>query len=398
MIMKILTLCRVVIVSQLFILSCSTAPTASVSSFKNSPPPLYFDQYFPEYSLVAIESETDVFAIDDEMKHMVNTELLPIKNPHQRAKTLLEHLFAQDYVNLAYESNANLTATQTYHSQTANCMSLTIMAYVLAKEAELDVVFQDVKVPEFWVRNGQYNMVTGHVNLLVKQPVENNVAVMWGRKSLQIDFDPFITKKSFPKRPVNKATILAMFYTNKGAQAMVNQNYTKAYAYLKQATIAAPLFPSSWSNLGILYRLVENYPLANKTYQYALTLNPNNLTVLNNLAMLMKKQGLENEAVLIENKLHNKRIKNPYYHALLGDEALYNGDVKAAKTHFKHAIHLNKTVHEFHYGLAKSYYQLDEYEKAKNALAKAIKLNKSTAKDQQYIAKLNWMRSINVNE
>lgn len=373
--------------------ACSSTPSLTLSV--SPEPQLYFDEYFTTYDLVAIETEKEVFSIDEEMKMMVKNKLLIESDPIERAKKLLNHLFAQEYVNLAYESDANLTATQTYHSSTANCMSLTIMAYVLAKEAGLDVEFQDIDVPEYWVRNGQYNMVTGHVNLLVKKPIDDNVAIYWGVKTLQIDFDPYILKKSFPKTVVDKATILAMFYTNKGAQAMVNGQYTTAYAYLKKATEVAPLFSSSWSNLGILYRLVENYSLARKTYQYTLTLDPNNLTVLSNFAMLMKKEGLTNEAYLLEKKLHNKRAKNPYYHALLADEALYKGELNIAKQYYKSAIKLNNKVHEFYYGLAKVYYQLDEYPKARIALNKAITLNKARTTEQQYVAKLQWINASN---
>lgn len=358
----------------------------------------YFDDYFSQYQSIPIESEAEVFGLDEEMKEVVRTKLLTEKDFYKRANKLVKHIFSQDYVNLAYQNTANLTASQTYHSQIANCLSLTIMSYALAKEAGLSVDFQDVQIPEYWVRNGQYNMLTGHVNLLIRKPLAANVAVIWGRAALQIDFDPYILRNSFTKVKVDKPTILAMFYTNIGAQAIVDGEYTKAYAYLKQATLVSPFFDPAWTNLGILYRMVNNYPLAEKTYRYALTLDPNNLTILNNLAMLMKKQGFIDKSIEIETSIHNKRIKNPYYHALLGDEALYRGNGTVAKSHYKKAIKLNHKNHEFYYGLAKAYYQLDEYENAQETLEKAIKLNKAKSTEHQYIAKLEWMKASAINE
>ncbi len=65
-----------------------------------------------------------------------------------------------------------MTAAQAYHSKSANCMSLTIMAYAMATHAGMNVAFQEVDIPEYWVRNGKYSLLTGHVNLLVKSNVD----------------------------------------------------------------------------------------------------------------------------------------------------------------------------------------------------------------------------------
>ncbi|XQW86906.1 tetratricopeptide repeat protein [Thalassotalea piscium] len=353
---------------------------------------LYADDLFTDYSTIAVESEEDVFAIDDEMKEMVATKLLPVSDPKYRARKLLYHLFSKDDEYLSYESDANLTAIDTYHSKTANCLSLTIMAYVLAKEAGLNIVFQDVDVPEFWIRNGKYNLITGHVNLSVHVSALVNTISVWNF-SLVIDFDPFIAKKTFPKKRISKQTVLAMFYVNKGAHAITEGLYTKAYAYFKQATLTDPSYASAWSNLGILYRLNNRYDLSESAYKYALTLSPDNLTTLENYAILKEKKGFFDESKSIRDKIHNERVKNPFYQALMADEALYKGDLEKAKTHFKYAIRLNRRVHEFYYGLARVYHQLGERDKAEDALTKAIKLNKTRTTEKQYVAKLDFLRA-----
>ncbi|GHE82488.1 tetratricopeptide repeat protein [Thalassotalea profundi] len=396
--MKITTLFSHLFFLCLILSSCASAPIFNVKNVSNIQT-LYLDDYFPGYSSIDIESEDDVFSLDDEMKEMVQTQLLGENDPYQRSKKLLTHIFSREHLDIAYQNSANLTATQTYHSQTANCMSLTIMSYALAEAAGLNVVFQEVKIPEYWVRNGQYSMLTGHVNLLIKRPSDHRVAFFWERsRGLEIDFDPSILKRSFPKEDIDKSTVLAMFYTNKGAQAMVDEDYLKAYSYFKRATLAAPKFASSWNNLAILYRMINNYTLAEKVYHYTLTIAPDNLTTVSNLAMLLEKQGAIDKARMLEKQIHEKRLKNPYYHALLGDEALYNGQIKQAKIHFKNAIKINNNIHEFYYGLAKVYYQLDEYILAEDTLKKAIKLNKSSTTDMQYVAKLNLIRSTELNE
>ena len=136
---------------------------------------LYLDDEFPDYQSINIESSQEIFAIDDEMKLMVETKLKPERNVKKRAAKLLEHIFSQDNIDLNYQSGANITAIEAYHTQKANCMSLTIMAYVLAKEAGLDINFQDVQIPEYWVRNGKYNLLKWDKQERKYYPIEINL-------------------------------------------------------------------------------------------------------------------------------------------------------------------------------------------------------------------------------
>jgi len=353
---------------------------------------LYNDEQYTAYKKFIIETEEDVFSIDQAMRTMVEARLLPERNIRRRAKKLLMHLFAKDNLALSYRSTANLTAIDAYNSKKANCMSLTIMAYALAKEAKLNIKFQEVKIPEYWVRNGQYNMLTGHVNLVITEPKDTSTMISFGNDIIEIDFDPFVVKKSFPKKIVNKSTVLAMFYNNKGAQALVKHNFDLAYAYFKQATLVEPSFSSGWGNLGILYKMSGNLALAENVYRYAINIDQENLTTLTNLTLLLKEQGALNEVKLIEHQLHKKRVNNPYYHALLADEAFFKGNNQLALKHYKKALKQNDTIHEFYFGLARVYYQINDIKRAKSAMKKAITFNKVSSTEQMYLAKLNFLK------
>jgi Flp pilus assembly protein TadD len=359
---------------------------------------LYLDEQFETAQTRPIETEEEVFALDDEMKLMVSEKLLSVRAPNKRAKRLLRHIFSKDNIDLAYQSAANLTASQAYHSQTANCMSLTIMAYALAKEAGLDVKFQNVKVPEYWVRNGQYNMLTGHVNLILTEAKVPNKTVVYGRELLQIDFDPDVYKKSFPKRVINKNTVLAMFYNNKGAHELINKNYALSYSYLKQATLVDPSFSSAWGNLGILYKLNNLNDYAEKSYKHAVKLDSNNLTALSNLSFLLDNNEDFEQAQKIEKILHDKRSRNPYYHALLADEAFFRGENTKALKHYKRAIRMDSKIHEFYFGIAKVYYALDQIKRAESAMNKALAYNRTTSIESQYIAKLNFLKDLEIHD
>jgi len=365
----------------------------SISSIQPtvSQPPLLDDSFISHQTFI-VESEEDIFALDNEMKLMVSKKLKPDKDIKRRTLKLLKQIFDSEGISLTYKSNANVNARQAYHNKQANCLSLTIMAYALANEAELNVKFQQVDTPEYWVRNGEYNLLTGHVNLLVKQKSFDTNTFIWGSNGFQIDFDPLASKSSFKRTVIQKNTVLAMFYNNKGAEALVEGNYNSAYMYFKEAAIIEPLFSQTWGNLGILYKYINKHNEAEQSYRYAIYLDSNNFTAMENLAILLTQQEKFDEAASIKHKLHIKRSSNPYYYALLADDAFYEGNLEQAISYYKKAIKMERKAHEFHFGLAKAYFQMNKPKLAKKSLKRAIAYNRSRGSEKLYTAKLNLMR------
>jgi Flp pilus assembly protein TadD len=188
-----------------------------------------------------------------------------------------------------------------------------------------------------------------------------------------------------------------MFYNNKGGQALVNENYIIAYQYFKAATQADKFFSSAWGNLAVLYKQTNHDHIAEATYRHAILLEQDNYTALTNLAILLRKNQAIVEADTIDKKIQAKRNKNPYYHAVLADEAYYKHSYSQALLHYKKAIKLNNKIHELYFGLAKVYYQLNKISAAKKAMKIALRLNKVKSTESQYIAKLNFLNAERLN-
>jgi len=357
---------------------------------------LYLDSAYPKSTSYFIESEEDIFALDEEMKSMVKHVLNPERDQIKKARLLLEYIFSSNHIAMSYDQGANVTAIEAFHGSKANCMSLTIMAYSLANEAGMSLNFQNIKVPEYWVRQGGHQLLMGHVNLLVKRKSYGPNSQIWAKNVLQIDFDPGAAKEYFDRHVISKQTIVAMFYNNKGAEALVRADYDLAYAYFKAATQIDPLYYSAWGNLGVLYKMNKYYDKAIKAYQYALELAPNDLNALENLALLFTTLDRADEAKAINNKLHVKRLSNPHYHALLANEASYKQDYKSAIKHLKKAIRLEGAFHEFHFDLAKVYFKTKQLKLAKTAMNKAIKLNNDVHIERKYNKKLNFINHASV--
>lgn len=385
---------RTLIVSFLILatLGCSAIPSLYIPELTHQETSLYRDELFQGYESMTIESEEDIYALSDEMKQLIEEHIKPQDSLKKRIHELISLIFDDQQIGLAYRNSANLTAQETFKNKEANCISLTILAYSLAQHIDLDVQFQDVKVPEYWVRNGQQSILTGHVNLTVSKKKLRHSETSLLPQSIEIDFDPYVRKQKFPIKRVDKNTVTAMFYTNKSAKAMIQKNYALAYAYLKKATLVSPTYSPAWGNLGVLYRKNNANELAINVYEHAISLDNKNLTSITNLAILFNIMGREEDAKRINTRLHTLRIKNPYYHALLGDTALYEGNIEEAVMHYKKAISLDGYNHLLYFGLTKAYVQKGDYALAQKTLKKAIKYNKHQSIEEKYYAKLGFLR------
>lgn len=352
------------------------------------------DSVFPEHTKFEIESSAEIYAIDREMKAYAYNVLLKEPDPYRRSKLLLNNIFHRSDESIRYESGANLTAIQAYHKNTANCLSLTILAYALAEEGRLDVNFQEVFIPEYWIRQGSFSMLTGHVNLKVLGHQKEPNHIVMARKETIIDFDPYSVKKHFPTKTISKDRVTAMFYNNKGAQALVRQEYNKAYAYFKAGILQEPNFSPVWGNLGLLYKKIGMPKYAEQTYLASVNYNLKNYNAWNNLAILLSEQMRMDEVRKIQSYILKARLENPYYHGLLGDEAFYQGNYLSSIKHYKRAKRMMPKEHEFYFGLARSFYKLGDKKSSQYYLNKAKKNARFKDVEEKYNNKLNLFTSL----
>ena len=311
----------------------------------------------------------------------------------QRTKVVLQLIFSYAEDGLLYDNGATKTATETIVSGKANCLSLSILTYSMAKQLGMNPVFQDVNIPEYWTSVLRQTWLNGHVNVRLKQNRHTEGAsgfVLLGR-DMFVDFDPYSLKKQFPEKTINQQRIVAMFHNNKAAAAYAEGNLANAYNYYKAAATADPNFAVTWSNLGVLYRQQGLNELAEKSYRHSLALDPDSTNTLANLAFLYRQQGQDEKALTLEQRVATKRRNNPYYHLMLGNEAYFRAEYDNAVSHYKKALSLDKANHEAYFGLAKSFYAANDTEQAEYYLHKAKQHSSSEDDQQRYQQKLTTL-------
>ncbi|MBD1583619.1 tetratricopeptide repeat protein [Pseudoalteromonas sp. S16_S37] len=354
----------------------------------------------PVFNLKPVESENEIFRLDSKIKSQL-TEFFKNGTPQlMQTQALMQFLIDNGESSLAYQSNANLTATQAYYNLNANCLSLSILAYSLAEHLGFKGQFQRVHIPEYWDQSQGYSLLTGHVNLVVSETNRNvdNSHILYTRpNSIVIDFDPNSRRQAFSTSKISKKRILSMFYSNKGAMAIVDGDYDTAYSYFRAAVTADPDHSGAWGNLGIVYRLAGFHQQAEQAYQQALALNPDNNNVLGNLAILYKLTDREHEGDSILARLDEKRRNNPYYLIVKGNEAINDNQYEQALSYFRKAKKLDSKLHDSYFGMAKVYYLRDDLERAKLYLNKAYQLSEFEHDRHRYQGKLQWLQAVAKN-
>lgn len=381
----------------LFIFLVSVALLVGCGSTQNlvrDPEPVLNDEGFPGYRDVKVESSEEIFYLGPQAKAFIYNSVAGTKDPIDKMETLTRRIFARSNLNLLYRSSATNTAMETFNSRAANCLSLTIMAYSLAKEAGFKARFQDIQIPEYWERREGYSMLNGHVNLHLF-PGSGDGTVYLLNKGLEVDFDPQQIRQHFKKEFVDKTRIVAMFYNNKGADALVSGEFDVAYAYFRAAAKLDPNFDSTFVNLGVLYRFNNMYKDSHAAYSYAIELDSENLTAWENLAYMYRITGNTAEAETIIARLKQKRKSNPYYHFILGEQELEVGNYHAAIDHYQEALALDRSKHSFYFGMAKAYYELGDVTRSQRYIIRARNRTRSDQIKDQYQGKLDLLSARN---
>ena len=293
-----------------------------------------------------LESTTELFSSSPAIDHYVKSRLDKAKSTKQKIDLLLHDLFAPERLNIRYQHNANYVPQDVFSHGQANCMSLTLLTYVITKEAGLLAEFMSVEVEENWNVANDVTLLNGHVNLLVAPPNLDydglNKLIYSSGKTYTIDFLPMLSGKSKKRYVLTKAQMQALFYNNKGADALANQNPNLAYQYFKAATLLAPTLSETWGNLASLYRQSGFIKEAESIYLLALKIEPNSLNLKENLALLYKLTGRKNESHALYAEVKEARKHNPYYFAMQGEEALNRGELALASSQFSKAVRLNR--------------------------------------------------------
>jgi tetratricopeptide (TPR) repeat protein len=372
-----------VVLLVVFLLTACESSSSRLTSVK----PVLHDGAFPEFADYPLETEQQIFELNDDAKAFVAQSLKGVFDPTDQIEVLVKRVFSRSQFNLLYRADANTTAIQTFENGAANCLSMSIMTYALATEAGFGVRFQDIEVPEYWTRREGRSLLNEHINLQVLPKPDRN-SIRFLTKGFEVDFDAQSTRTHSTKTLLTLQQVQSMFYNNKGADALLKGQYDKAYAYFRGAINLEPGSAATLANLGFLYRLNGNFQFAEESYLQAINVDQDNLTAWGNLAFLYRYTKRFELATEISNRVEAKRAMNPFYHVNLGDMEYENKNWQLALGHYRAALKLEKNYHEVFFGLGKTYFELGDFARSQRYLKLAKKKSRTEQEEEIYQGKL----------
>ncbi|WP_100142135.1 hypothetical protein [Shewanella carassii] len=365
---------------------CSSTPVPSKMALGS----LFQDNQFKEVG--NIPEPAELFALPPEAVQL-------LKGAYSRSALMsnqeLAHEWLADYIHadkggFRYQDNYTRTAAETFHDRAGNCMSLVILTAAMAQQLGIEVEFRDVEVPPVWDRQGAFYLVNGHINLKLYPPKNNHVFHVTER-SILVDFLPERAVRSYKVNKISQGTVVAMYYNNAAAEALINENWDLAYGLLKRSLQQQSLFIPALNSLAVLYRARGMEQMAERVYRYALTLEPENMTTLYNLAVMLSSQDRLDEWAEVHKVLELARIRNPYYYYDMAQQAYMDHQYDEALSWYRRAIEKADYRHEFYFGLSRTYWAKGDSDRAKSNLQKALALAGDGEQKKRYQAKLHAM-------
>lgn len=325
-----------------------------------------------------------VLALPDALRTQFRAQVLARRtSPDQRLDRLVHFMFAPEGLGMVYDQNATSTVSQAYRTRRANCLTFTLLAVALAREAGLDAYGQQIEETLAWRQEQNTIYRTNHVNA--------GVRIQQRRLTVDVAWDLVIARD--PPQPIDDARLLAHYYNNRAAELMEQGNLVDAARHAAVSLHLDPGYPTSWSNAGVIHLRAGDEATAERYYRQALALQPLHPGALFNLVSFYQRSQQPARAAPLQANLRTLQARDPFHQFLLGTERERSGDLARAADHYRRAIRLYDGEHRFHFGLARVYFLLGDQRRAGKSLARARELSQG---DTQllYQAKLDTLRRL----
>lgn len=325
---------------------------------------------------VSVEEQlpaVDVLAVNDDMRAFLQ-EHVPTRSSRQRKVELILGAILEEGLHLDYHSFKTLTAEEAFYQREGNCLSFTNLFVALAREAGLNVEFQEVDTPPSWDRRGESHLFNRHINARVLLPFRGEQAV---------DFDIAEFNSEYDRHRITDDYARAQYHNNMAIYWLDEKQLKPAYLNLREAITLYPKAAYFWTNLGTLYRRAGDPLRAEAAWLEAVRLN-NEPSAISNLARLYEQQGEDQLARKYADSVENYRRKNPYYLYGLGQEAYEAGDYQEALSLLRRAVRLRDDEHEFHRLLGLSYLHLGNEAAAVQSFSLAEEAAKNDVDRERY--------------
>jgi len=337
----------------------------------------------------ALVELADIHHLNPEQESAFMTYFNSAGNQQLEPQLRLANFLFNNTDNFLYESKT-YTASDALALSRGNCMSLAVVTTALANLAELDIEYQLIdSSPVYEMKDNVANKGV-HIRSLIYQPDDSDPNTT--RSGIKIDYFPgedgrFIGNVTFEE-------YIALYYRNIAAQGLSEGNYADTHWYSLESMQYDPLSPDAHNMLAVAYKRVGDLTKAEEIYQYGIHQASNKLTLLKNYHILLSEQGREEEAEAVSQRLATMDDPSPVHWFKVARYSYESDDYNEAILYYNRAIEIAPYLHEAHLGIALSYYQLGQYEKAQVAFQRALLNVNDVLTRERYAGKLEALESL----
>ncbi|HZR36678.1 MAG TPA: transglutaminase domain-containing protein [Nevskia sp.] len=279
-------------------------------------------------------------------------------------------------LNLQYDANATLTAEQAFEQRRANCLSYTFLFAALARDVDIPVAFNDVRIPPLWdLGDNRTSLLYRHLNLRIDLlPPLFQVIDVSGE-----EYDP-----SFEQRRIPDSEAQAQYYNNRAMEFLLKQQQADALRYELRALQLASIAPYLWINLATIYERDGQLRAARIAVDQGLLLDPNSMLGYETAAQIYGALGQTEVANRYHQQAREFLERNPYYHYQLALAALDKGDESLSLEETRRAIQLRSQEPRFHFLLALLENRRGEFRLADDSMRTVMHLTQDPMLQERY--------------
>ena len=339
-----------------------------------------------------IDQSSDLFVeikplfLSDEIKRLLDGVIEPNDSEVKRVEKIQDVLYGEDYLGIIYSDQKTHTAVEVFLAREGNCLSVMKLYVAMARYLGVDAVFQTVAVQPNWDRQGDFLVLSQHINATGRFNAQRRYVV---------DFTPEISLQQFTSSIVTDLEARALYFNNLGVEALISGDYEGALKYLKNSLFLDSEQSITWNNIGTTYNRLDNSEYAEYAYQRSFNLDKRNAMAVNNLAKFYRRSGDLDLAQQYEKAIERFNNKNPYYHFAIGRLAFADKNLPQARVAFGRALKLKEEEPGFYLALARVYLALGDVEEARGLAESAQRL--IALNEEIYMPSFQKIRIINTN-
>jgi Flp pilus assembly protein TadD len=190
---------------------------------------------------------------------------------------------------------------------------------------------------------------------------------------------------------IPETSLKALYFSNRAVELLEAKKFDEALVQAKTAVTIDPKLSVGWNTLGVVERSTGAEAEAEIHFLKALSCDRKDVAAMSNMENLLREKGRTEEAAKYRQLGLEVRKKDPYFHALLAEEALNEGNLDEAESQINEAIRIHFSEPEFYLFKARLSLLKGQLDGASKAIEKARKWA-APGEQERYDNKLEMLK------